>query len=204
MPTKWAFRGGIRMSKSEFLHTLEAALADFKEEERKEILYDYEEHFRIGEESGKEEAELIEELGNPNDIAEQYRTATQAGKEGISTKEERPAIVDIIAAVGLLFFNLIFILGPLLGIIGVLIGLFASAAALIISGIAVIIGVFVAPFFNEFIHMPYEISHVGLFFIGIGTTALGALFLIGMCYAAKFTYKAIVKYISWNIKIIKG
>jgi uncharacterized membrane protein len=62
------------VSRKEFLKTLELSLQDFTDEERKDILYDYEEHFRIGTESGKTDEELISELGNPENIANQYRT----------------------------------------------------------------------------------------------------------------------------------
>lgn len=192
------------MNKEEFLNTLDAALTNFKAEDKKEILYDYEEHFRIGKENGKDEEELIKELGNPNSIADQYKTSAQDGIRDSSLKEERPQSVNVLAAIGMIFFNLIFILGPYLGIVGALIGLFASAAALMISGIAVAICVFVEPLYVLFIHIPFEVSHAALFFIGVGIAALGALFLIGMCYVSKFVYKGTAKYISWNMKIIKG
>ena len=100
------------MNKVEFLHILEISLRDFKEQEKKEILYDYEEHFRIGEQSGKSEDDLIKELGDPNNIANQYKTSN--GEE--STEEDSPIIVPIIAICGLLLFNLIFIIGPYFGI----------------------------------------------------------------------------------------
>jgi uncharacterized membrane protein len=195
------------MNKAEFLHILEAALSDFKDEEKKEILYDYEEHFRVGEQNGKSEYELIEELGDPNNIANQYRTSSKQENNEVprdKNEEDNPIIVPIIAICGLLLFNLIFILGPYLGIIGAIIGLLCAAIAIIIAGIGMIIGTILAPFFPVYINVPNGISGIGIIFLGIGTMAFGLLFLIGMCYVCKYFYKGTVKYINWNLKIIKG
>ncbi|SMC25217.1 Uncharacterized membrane protein [Clostridium acidisoli DSM 12555] len=195
------------MNKTEFLHILEAALSDFKDEEKKEILYDYEEHFRVGEQNGKSEYELIEELGDPNNIANQYRTSSKQENNEVpkdKKEEDNPIIVPIIAVCGLLLFNLIFILGPYLGIVGVIIGLLCAAIAIVISGIGIIIGTILAPLFPVYINVPSGISGIGIIFLGIGITALGLLFLIGMWYVCKYFYRGTVKYINWNLKIIKG
>jgi hypothetical protein len=60
------------MSKNEFLKKLEKALAELPEQERKEIRYDYEEHFRNASAAGKTEIEIINSLGAPEFIANQY------------------------------------------------------------------------------------------------------------------------------------
>lgn len=62
------------MSQNEFLEILEKNLQGFSIDEKREILYDYEEHFTLGKENGKTDDEIIEELGNPLDIATQYKT----------------------------------------------------------------------------------------------------------------------------------
>jgi uncharacterized membrane protein len=199
------------MNKREFLHILEMSLSDFTDEEKREILYDYEEHFRIGKQNGKSEDELIKELGDPNNIANQYRTSNY--KENIeipmdNKEDERPIIVSMIAICGLLLFNLIFILGPFIGIVGAIIGLFAAAIALILGGIAMTLGitfgVVFIPFFPQNISVPNGVSCLAIILFSIGTVALGLLFLIGMYYVGKYLYKGTVKYINWNLKIIKG
>jgi hypothetical protein len=82
------------MNKNEFLTKLDKALADVPEGERKEILYDYEEHFRNASAAGKTEAEIINSLGAPEFIAEQYLT----GDSGKPAATNRPTL-DIIRAV---------------------------------------------------------------------------------------------------------
>lgn len=61
------------MTKELFLEILKDGLYDFPEGELSDILYDYKEHFDVGFSSGKTEEEIIEELGEPNDIVAQYR-----------------------------------------------------------------------------------------------------------------------------------
>lgn len=61
------------MTKELFLEILKDGLSDFPEGELSDILYDYKEHFDVGFASGKSEEEIIEELGEPNNIVAQYR-----------------------------------------------------------------------------------------------------------------------------------
>lgn len=61
------------MNKETFLNILKDGLSDFPEGSLADILYDYKEHFEVGFNSGKTEEEIINELGDPNDIVFQYR-----------------------------------------------------------------------------------------------------------------------------------
>jgi uncharacterized membrane protein len=197
------------MNKVEFLHILELALEDSKVEDRKEILYDYEEHFRIGEENGKSEEVLIEELGDPRNIAKQYGNSNQfeikETKEEVNkTLDERPVVVPIIAALALALFNLIFVLGPYLGIAGTILGLFVAAIGITIGGVGTAVGIVVLPILPSYSGALNGFSSTALMFLGIGTTALGLLCTIGMCYVAKYFCKVTIRYVNWNMKIIKG
>ncbi|GFP76576.1 DUF1700 domain-containing protein [Clostridium fungisolvens] len=60
------------MRKDEFMSEMERGLDKVSEAERKEILYDYEEHFRIAMGNGKTEEVICMELGNPKEIASSY------------------------------------------------------------------------------------------------------------------------------------
>jgi uncharacterized membrane protein len=259
------------MNKIDFLQILHQELAENNVSDRADILYDYEEHFRIGEEKGKTETELIAELGDPVSIAKQYytpiemqekaaltsaflrkdslsdtttdaiyntstvtATATDKAKAPsanvalastaknatftntcpiiINAKEpnpnqeakQQPIIAPFIVASALLLFNLIFIAGPYVGLIGTIIGLFAAAFALTLGGLAMTFGFLFAPFFPEYINIMDSFSTVTMLSFGVGTTALGLLSIIGMCYLVKYFWLATKKYIKWNIKVIKG
>lgn len=76
------------MRKDEFMREMERDLDKVSEAERKEILYDYEEHFRIGKENGKTEEAICMELGNPKEIASSYITDYKdTNKRHINNKE---------------------------------------------------------------------------------------------------------------------
>lgn len=211
------------MNKAEFLKTLEVALIDFRDEEKKDILYDYEEHFRIGEENGKSESELIRELGNPEDIAEQYRTSSLSELDHIdkyyqteydntnysnmySVNNETSKSVgsSILAALALILFNVIIFLAPYLAVAGVIIALFAGSIAIALGGVAATLSVVIAPLISNYVKVPNLIGGAGLFFAGIGVAAFGALLAIGVCYIIKYLCKFTVMYAKWNIKVIRG
>ena len=65
----------MKLTKQEYLKELRKNLKGFSQDEIDDILYDYEEHFSIGLSSGKTEEEIAEDLGDPKDIADQYKKA---------------------------------------------------------------------------------------------------------------------------------
>ena len=85
--------------------------------------------------------------------------------------------------------------------VGALTGLYAAAIGITIAGI----GVVVASIFPNFMLLGDFVgtSTVVSFLIGIGLTAFGILFAILDIYITKLFYKLTVKYLNWNIEIIK-
>jgi uncharacterized membrane protein len=169
--------------------------------DRNEILYDYEEHFRIGMENGKTEEEISESLGDVKSIARQFM-ADYTVRQAETNASCGNIFKAVIAAGALGFFNLIFVLGPFLGLIGVMIGLFAAALGLLIGGLGAILGTLLSPVFPYFINLGgLDIGF--LLFSSVGITCLGLLFFIGDCYLARLFSKGTLKYIKWNIEVIK-
>lgn len=206
------------MNKEQFLKTLETSLTTFTEEEKKDILYDYEEHFRMGLENGKTEEVLIEELGIPDDIARQYKGNIETEKlENNSYTEnnnestmysqvqfdQRSIIPSIIATLALGFFNLVFVIWLFIAAGATLFGLTAAAIAIAVSGIIVTLAPILTPLFPNYINLPSNIPNVLAILFGIGTAALGALFCIGLFYLIKYFCLLAIKYIKWNISIIR-
>lgn len=206
------------MNKEQFLKTLEDSLSNFTEEEKGDILYDYEEHFRIGHQNNKTDEELIKELGSPSDIAKQYSGNTELEtqefnfysestaeyKEHSSIKSDQRSIIpSIIAALALGFFNLVFVIWLFIAASAALIGLAAAAISITVSGIVVILSPVFAPLFPNYINLNSNMSFILTVILGIGTIALGALFCIGLFYVIKYFCIAVNKYIKWNISIIK-
>ena len=59
------------MAKNNFLKELSKLLKKLPEEERIDILQDYEDHFAFGLEEGKTEEEIVKSLGSPSQIAKE-------------------------------------------------------------------------------------------------------------------------------------
>ena len=187
------------MNKKEFLGRLSELIKDIPEEEKKDILFDYEEHFRIGLEKGRKEEEIVASLGDPKVIAKQSR-ASCILKEAEKTTSASNIMRAIFAAVGLGFFNLVIVLGPAIGLIGILVALFAAAFAITVSGAAVLLGTLLGPVFAWNVYIPF--AAVVSIPLGIGLTALGLLSIIGTFYLTKFFYKLSISYLKMNLQII--
>lgn len=140
------------MNKQEFLKELKKNLRGFSQEEIDDILYDYEEHFSIGLSSGKTEEEIANDLGDPKDIAQQYKKAkgnptieetakyykekarekTKAFSRSMSDSKNKSDRFIKIA----LFVLLAIILSPvILSVAATILGIFASGVVLILCSI---------------------------------------------------------------------
>jgi uncharacterized membrane protein len=188
------------MTKNDFLKSLNRLLSNMPEADRNEIVYDYEEHFRIGLENGKTEEEIAQSLGDVRAIARQFiadftiqRAQTNATASNI--------FKAVLATVGLGFFNLVFVFGPFMGLVGVLIGLFGAAFGLAVGGAGAFIAIIVSPALPGLFNIEGNLEFWIL--LSIGITCLGILFFIADCYIAKFFYKGTIKYLKWNLEIIK-
>jgi uncharacterized membrane protein len=181
------------MNKQEFLNELTNQLNKVPEHDRQEMLYDFEEHFEVALESGKTEEEITESLGNPKVIAKDllvdYRVS-QAERD----KSVKSMFHAVLATISLSFFNIIFLLGPIAAIIGVYIGLSATAVTLTLSPLAIIASLI----FNGPIAILFHL------FLAMALGSLGVLMSIAMIYVGKFLYQVILKYVKFNIRIIKG
>ena len=190
------------MNKKTFLQTLKKELKGLPEEEIDEILDDYEEHFAIGKKKRRKEETIAKELGNPKTLAKQYKT-TYHIKQAEKKQSAQNILRAVLASLGMTFFNLIFVLGPFLGLVGILIGLYAASIGIAAAGIATMLGSIATPLLQQYITINTG-GGIGLFFLGTGTAALGALMLIGTIYVTKGFAKASIMYLKFNISIITG
>lgn len=192
------------MNKNQWMNELYSYLNGMPENERNEIMMDYEEHFSNAYAQGKMDPEIIHSLGDPRSISSQYRIQYKLETATNSTNT-RNIMSAVMATTALGFFNLIFVLGPFIGLIGVLIGLYATAGGIFISGIALIGSPLLALIAPQMIAGGIFLNSVGytfLVFMGFGLVFLGALLIIGCVYLTKWFYKITLKYLKWNADII--
>jgi len=189
------------MNKKEFMHKLSSYLRGIPEEDRQDVISDFEEHYKEGLAEGRSEEDIADSLGDPKSLANQLRASILVNKA-----EKITSVVNITRAVfatlGLGFFNLIFILGPFIAIAAIPVALFASAIAITATGITVFFASIFGPLFPHYFAV--LINPAVAIFGSIGFTCFGILVFVGVIYLAKLFYRLFVRYIKFNLRIITG
>jgi uncharacterized membrane protein len=190
------------MNKEKFLTELKRSLGRMSEVEKGDVLYDYEEHFRMGAAEGKSEEQIAEALGNPRAIGKSYAIdALLEEPKGGGGVTATSVLRAIFASISLTFFNIIVVLGPFFGLVGVMIGLWATAASLALSGVAVL----VSPIAALIVPGLFTLAGVNaafLLFAGIGVAGLGLLAVIGMWKLSRLFVQATAAYVRFNARIM--
>jgi len=193
------------MNKEEYLKKLAKLVKKLPEEDKEDILSDYEEHFRIGMANGRTEKEISEALGDPENIAKQIKADYMVKKA-----EHKPSPGSIIEAVlavaGLGLFNLIVVAGPSLILAVIILSLVVAGFAVIFIGILTMLSPLLQVFFPQYIHLPVRGGILGTLIMvvgGIGVTVMGTFFVIIMAYAANRFYKVVIKLLKSNLEDIK-
>ncbi|MCR3921558.1 MAG: DUF1700 domain-containing protein, partial [Firmicutes bacterium] len=142
---------------------------------------------------------------DPNYLARQFNANYHVKKA-----EEETSVSNtfraVLATLGMGFFNLVVVLGPFLALLGTLFGLFVAAGSIIVAGIAI----FAASVFGPILPITFDstlfqfIRPEATLFASIGLICLGLLFLIGDVYLGKLLFSGMVRYLKFNLKIIKG
>ncbi len=180
------------MTKQQFLNELNRLLAPLPAAERADILSDYDSHIDSAIENGKTEEEAVADLGSPKTIALELG-AFQPEQKTTDLKKERHVGPNIFAFIGMLLFNLIFIIGPVAGIAGAFIGLYASAIACLLTPLAFIMNLFT-----------HDTPILLAFFFILATFSFGYLLLLLTHFLAKGFYRILKWYWMLNVKIVRG
>jgi uncharacterized membrane protein len=180
------------MNKQEFIETLRHYLAPLPEDERNELLRDYEAHFEYGQQSGKTEAEIARELGDPLALARDT-----VGAEFLPPPPWVPRRTDIPRFIGvsilLFFLNLMFAIPIFVPIWAAFIAVCASTVAALLAPVA-----FVIDFALNGSFIP------GKLFAAIGMTGIGMLLAGALRFIGKWLIFITVSYGKWNYKTWKG
>ncbi|GMQ59532.1 DUF1700 domain-containing protein [Vallitalea sediminicola] len=199
------------MNKNEYLEKLDILLESLPYDERRDIMYDYEEHFKSGLSDGKTEEEISNELGDPETIAAGYipnlhtkeKNNYSTNTSSTTTYTSNGSQYSIGILIGVIFFNLIMI-GFFIALWAVLAAFFIVGIALVLSSVVIlIVSVFKSPMI--YVSIPFDvIAHpfLGfLFFIFIGSA--GGLIIIGTIMLIKLYANFTTKYIEWNKRIVR-
>lgn len=180
------------MNKQEYIETLRHYLSGMPEDERNELLRDYEAHFIYGLQRGKTEAEIAKELGDPLTLARET-----VGPDFLPPPPWAPPRRDIPRLIGvsvMLFFLNIMLAIPIgASIWAVFISICASAVACILSPLALV---------GE--TLMYGDFTMAKLFICFGLVGIGMLLASASYYIGKGLVKVTLNYLKWNYTTLKG
>jgi uncharacterized membrane protein len=181
------------LNKNQYLSELQDLLKEMDRESREELLYDYKEHFDVAKVEGRTETEVAKELGSPKVVARELLADYK-----ISKAEKHRSVKNIVSAVvaslSLGFLNSVFIIGPVVGIFGLFVGCFVLAIALSLSPLIVFGSLFFDGYMNSWLTI----------FSSFILCSLGVMLCIGLMKIGKFLYTVLIRYIKFNVNIVKG
>ena len=187
------------MNKAEFLKVMAQHLSRLPENDLKEILYDYEEHFHNGLTNGKTETEIIRALGDPHIIAKQY-IANESIKKAETHNSFSNIANAVLATIGLGFFNLIVVLGPFLAVLAILATFYFCAVLMVAVSITTGLAALFHPVFPEYVQI--DLHPVPAFFAAVGFVSLGVLWSIGNWKLTQLLYQGLLSYLKWNVDVV--
>lgn len=132
------------MNKQDFLNELNQRLELLDPKERRELLSDYQEHFRNGIEAGKSEEQIVFDLGKPEEIAADIISERGIREEPTemdyyyvprkNQNENRSVSKQILIGVGLFFLDVCLIIPIMVSLWSLVISLWVTVVCFFISG----------------------------------------------------------------------
>jgi len=189
------------MQKDEFIRRLDASLSSLPQDDRNDIIADYQEHFSIGALNRRTEEEIAVALGDPVNLGREY-TALALVKKAEESPSARGMGMAILSTLGLGILSLVVVLLPSLLLMVFLFIILVMGLSLLFSGtlltgcgLLCLIGVIPAQI---------PISAYAAVFFGIGTTSAGLLLILGDFWLGRLFYRLGIRYLKWNIAVIHG
>ncbi|WP_191126224.1 DUF1700 domain-containing protein [Cerasibacillus terrae] len=177
------------MNKDLFLKQLQLELRGLDPNEIEEIIQDYDDYFIETKENGFSEEATIKQLGNPHEIAQNIQNNYHHSSSNETTTN---SLRNVIVGFALIFFNLIFVLGPALGIFGALIGITFALGVSVISPVITLL------------KMILGTGHWFEFFFSLILSGIGILLLPLLLQFIQNLPTLIKRYIDWNVRVGRG
>ncbi|MFD1360099.1 HAAS signaling domain-containing protein [Lentibacillus salinarum] len=181
------------MNKEQFLKSLENGLKKLSPEERDDIIHDFKEHFSIGLADGKTEEQISDSLGSPKQIAKELVATSQIEKVE-DTATTGNIFRAVWAVIGLGFFNFVIVLGPFVALLALIVAGWISGGAFIVSPLMVLLNAIIYPAVFKWFDLFFSLMLCGI----------GLFIAIGMLFATKVLIKQFVRYLKYNVSLVKG
>ena len=185
------------MNKAEFFRQFNDGLKKVSNEDRAEIIAEYEDHFRNALAKGKSEEQICADLGPVEQIITDYRidkiVADQVTGETGNAKSIARAALVLLALAPL---NFILFFGPFMFALGVMI------ASWVISGVMVFVGIGAS---GSLLLSLFASPKIAVLLLGcIGVLALGVFLTLLLIPITQKTGALIFKYLKWNLDFARG
>lgn len=181
------------MTQEQFLKKLKEQMKSIPEPLRSEWIFDYEEHFRRAMEDGLTEEQIANELGDPRQLAKEMLLVYRVNQAESSNGRIAPVSKAVIAAVGLGFFNLVFVLAPYLVLLALLLGCWAAAFASVLGALtAVYEGLFGG-----------GLTLIQSIFAALALLGLGMLLAAFSRWLTRAVSKMTLQYLKFNSRVMK-
>lgn len=181
------------MNEEQYLQQLRSDLRKLPTKEIDDIVNDFAEHFSFARDAGKEDREIVKDLGSPKTIAKEmlatYRIDQLAEKRTASN-----AVRAVWAVIALGFFNLVIVLGPFVALAAVIFSGWVVGFAFIISPLLALLNPIIVPGTFELVDL----------FLAILASGIGIFIIMGMRYATRVFTNGLLVYLNFNIKLVKG
>lgn len=183
-----------RVNKITFLNDLESELRWLPRKEQDRIMFKYEDIFYEGERQGRSETEILESMEPPKKIAKEIY-AQHAIDNAESAPNAQNVTKAVLATIGIGLMTLIIILIPLIFVVIIMLAMLLTSLVLILAPIIMAL----ANILDGFSHFLFSD-----FLFSISYTGLGIILIVLIFKLAEILYKLILKYLRWNLNIIKG
>ncbi|MFC3610731.1 HAAS signaling domain-containing protein [Staphylococcus piscifermentans] len=183
-----------QLNKITFLNDLESELRWLPRKEQDRIMFHYEDIFYEGERKGRSEVEILESMESPKKIAKEIY-AQHAIDNAESAPNAQNVTKAVLATVGIGLLTLVIILIPLIFVVIIMLAMLLISLVLLLSPIIMAF----ANILDGFSHFLFSD-----FLFSIGYLGLGIIFIVLIFKLAEILYKLILKYLRWNLKLIKG
>lgn len=189
------------MIKDKWIEKLKRGLQGLSKDEIDDIVADYNEYFYNAKEKGRTEEEVCESLGDPNKLAKQLKAdcRIKTAQENMSPKNILKAIFAILT---LSVFNLVIMIGPIMGIVGIIFGAGVAGVALLGAGII--------SFFGLLIFGSSALAGLGFgltlgiaLLLGLFLSSMGIILIILDFWFGKWVFNGLVKYFKFNYEIVR-
>jgi len=182
------------MRRNDYLKQLHKHLKHVNDNERQDIINEYDTHFYSGLQEGKSEEQIAEELGNPKQLARELN-ASAAIERAEQSNQVGDVSQAILAVMGLSILNFFVILIPFIIILSIVFTFILTTISFVLSPLALI--------FKGMVEGFQEVLMLDIFVTGT-MFGIGLMLFVITYLITKGFYILCVKYLKWNIQVMKG